>query len=89
MFCENVTEGASAGASSMVWVPRRPRSACETAVIAMGISWTSRPPVLAAVTIVSATSATRKVKEIVVRSPARTRMARCCRSKPLSSAEIS
>ena len=82
MFCENVTPGASAGAPSMVWVPRRPRSACETAVIARGVSCTSRPPALAAVTIVSAMRATRSVKDTGLRSPARARTARRCRLEP-------
>ena len=89
VFCENVTEGASARACSMVWVPRRPRSSCETALIAMGIACTACPPALVAVTIVSASSATRNVNDAIARSPARTRTTRPCRTKPLSSAEIS
>ena len=56
--------------AATVCVPRRARSAFETAVTAIGIVCTSRSPVFAAVTIVSSTRATRKVKDTVTRSPA-------------------
>ena len=61
----------------------------ETAVMARGTSWTSRSPVLVAVTIAVSIKATRKVKVTVTRSPAFTRTVRRARSKPPNSAEIS
>ena len=58
--------------SATVCVPSRASSAFETALIAIGIVWTSRSPVFAAVTIVSSAIATCRVKDTVTRSPAGT-----------------